>query len=194
VHPSFAWQLFMLRAAVFPNQTGDSMRPFLDTPWAIGDNFHLQKLVTLLRLYSTTIWAETNPLAALHYSKQVVPTVAATDEMVSYTLHILNQGTPLTTTTWITDTMPPLLTYVPNSLSASSGSANYAGGQITWSGLISDTNQVVIQYQATIDTSMVALLNNTARFYNAVADDTPVLRTATVIANGKGVYLPIIRD
>jgi hypothetical protein len=61
MHPSFAWQMFMLRATVFPGETGDNMRKFLDTPIAIGDNFHLQKLVTLLRLYSTMQWAENDP-------------------------------------------------------------------------------------------------------------------------------------
>jgi hypothetical protein len=65
IHPSFAWQMYLLKAYVegagIDKSRADLMIPFTDTSWAYGDNFHIQKLVTLLRMYSTVQYSETDP-------------------------------------------------------------------------------------------------------------------------------------
>ncbi|OGM27877.1 hypothetical protein A2627_01960 [Candidatus Woesebacteria bacterium RIFCSPHIGHO2_01_FULL_39_28] len=65
MHPSFSWQMFLLKAYVegagVDKTRADEMKKYLDTPWALGDNFHIEKLVTLLRMYSTVQWAEVDP-------------------------------------------------------------------------------------------------------------------------------------
>lgn len=210
MHPSLAWQLFMLRGTVGPGETGDSMRQFIDTPWAIADIFHMQKLVTVLRLYSTVQWAESepggspgeipfcadasfSPSGPLHYSKSASPSFANEGEIISYGLSIVRQGNPVTTTTFITDTLPVELEFLPDSLNASLPPApTYTGGQVRWSGILSAVTQVTINYQMRVPNDLPVQAVNVATFYNPGLNSEPAVVTASVFLNAEEAYLPLI--
>jgi uncharacterized repeat protein (TIGR01451 family) len=265
MHPSFAWQLFMLRATVFPGETGDSMRQFLDTPWAIGDVFHIQKLISLLRLYSTVEWAEEDPrpptptptpcptftltsiststasstltppttsthtgtatqtpsptasstgtlfltstatqtasptLApaptpqpSLQYCKWASPPVISSGHSVTYTLTIFHTEEAVTGSTWLTDTLPLELAYVPGSLTATQGSANYQNNQVLWSDALAQSGQVTIIYRMNVPPSAPMIVTNSAEFYTQFVDEMPVIVSAPVLINPVFIYLPII--
>jgi uncharacterized repeat protein (TIGR01451 family) len=132
------------------------------------------------------------PPARLSYGKAAVPGMPKEGDTVTFALSIDHQGEPITTPTWITDTLPTQLEYVPDSLSANTGTATYQDGQVHWSGLISTTPRLTITYQMTVPPSNVMVVSNVAAFYNPALDADPVMRSAQIIIKGKEVYLPVI--
>ena len=269
MHPSFAWQLFMLRAMVFPDETGDSMRLFLDTPWTIGDMFHIQKLMILLRLYSTVEWAEEDPrpptptptpcptftstsintntvtpsppltplttpihtgtstgtlsptvsstptgtpfmtstatqtasptLApaptvepSLQYCKWAYPLIISAGQTVTYTLTVVHSGVAVTGSTWLTDTLPLELSYVPNSLTTTRGLAIYQDNQVLWMDTMPQSDYITITYQMSVPTSEPMTVTNSAEFYTQHVDEMPVTASAPIFINPLSLYLPVI--
>lgn len=83
-------------------------------------------------------------------------TAAVVDgDTIAYSIHIRNLGpAPLPLT--LTDTLPAGVTFVPGSLSASSGTASYAGGAVLWSGLVFTGNEERVRFRAALDGGAVA--------------------------------------
>ena len=192
MHPSFAWQLFLLQAYVFPNQTGESMGRYIDTPISVGDIFHLQKLIATLRLYSGVQWAEDDPFTGLRYQKHVEPPFGDEGDVVHFELTIQNNAGEITTTTYLTDNLPTSLSLVPGSLSASMGQASIDNGQLTWSEIIATNPEVVISYDMQIMSSATEVVLNTASFFNQLYNNRIEERQSTVIINGPLTGLPEI--
>jgi uncharacterized repeat protein (TIGR01451 family) len=117
---------------------------------------------------------------------------AGEGDTVAYTLSIAHQGGPMTTTTWVTDTLPTQLDFVDGSLSASSGTATYQAGRVRWTGLISATPRLTVTYQMTVPNSEPMIISNVAAFYNPALDAAPVMRAALVLINGQQLYLPVL--
>jgi hypothetical protein len=53
-------------------------------------------------------------------------------------------------TTLVTDTLPIYLSYIPNSLTATSGNASYSNGTITWNGAVNAGGLVTITFGAKV--------------------------------------------
>jgi uncharacterized repeat protein (TIGR01451 family) len=117
--------------------------------------------------------------------------VAAYGETLTYTISIENQGIPLTTTVSLTDTIPNGLTYVPGSLTATSGTVDEGSAPtLYWSGILPASQMVTITYAVTVSSDQTQILTN------IVMIDAPGIdklsRSATVIINGQAVYLPLV--
>jgi uncharacterized repeat protein (TIGR01451 family) len=128
----------------------------------------------------------------LSYSKWADAMRASEGDTVAYTLSIAHQGAPITTTTWVTDTLPTQLDFVNGSLSASAGTATFQEGRVHWAGLISATPRLTVTFQMTVPSSEPMIISNVATFYNPALDATPVIRAALLLINGQQLYLPLL--
>jgi uncharacterized repeat protein (TIGR01451 family) len=90
----------------------------------------------------------------------------------------------------MTDNLPSELEFQGN-LSASSGSAGYANGTITWTGDVTTTEPVTITFSVTLVSQIttVQLITNTAIIEDGLGGE--LQRKVIIIANGIAVYLPI---
>ena len=115
-------------------------------------------------------------------------------EIVTYTIRLIRTGTFLDDDIVLTDSVPPGMTYVTNSLSASAGVVDASGApNLRWTGYGSlfDNNQVTITYQARVTTNLPTALKNTAYLNAGSAGEYQF--SSTVIANGFKFYLPLMR-
>jgi uncharacterized repeat protein (TIGR01451 family) len=132
--------------------------------------------------------------------KAVSTPYAQHGQRITYTVGVRNASGPLDLEVSMTDAVPDGLTYVPGSLVASSGQASDASAPtLAWSGTFSPTPAITISYAADVTsipqgTSTIFLpqaITNTAVL--AVQGYPSTTRTATVIANGNNVFLPVIQ-
>jgi uncharacterized repeat protein (TIGR01451 family) len=124
-------------------------------------------------------------------TKQAGQAAPGFGHVVTYTIALRNVGASLTDTLRVTDTVPIGLAYVAGSLSATSGVSSDAGAPILlWSGAISQTPTVTITYAVTITESSARLITNTAHIDAGQAGT--LARSATIVANGLSVYLPLV--
>ncbi|MBN1954709.1 MAG: exo-alpha-sialidase [Anaerolineae bacterium] len=112
------------------------------------------------------VWIDTDivvPMGTI--DKSVTPSVFAPNDRLTYILHATNDFY-CAGTGWLVDPIPPEITYVPGSLWASGGSYGYnpAGQAITWTGTISNAQQVTITFQVTATGSLIDgdVVTNTA--------------------------------
>jgi uncharacterized repeat protein (TIGR01451 family) len=116
-------------------------------------------------------------------------------ETVTYTILLRNTGALFTHTIRLTDTVPPGLGYVTGSLTGTLGTPDdNAAPTLRWSGVLSSTPAVTVTYAVTVSlpggTAQIQRISNVATIS---AEPIGVFtRTATIIANGRAVYLPII--
>jgi uncharacterized repeat protein (TIGR01451 family) len=111
-------------------------------------------------------------------------------DSITYTVVIHSLSAPLTATVHLTDMVPTELTYVPGSLTASSGTATDASAPtLRWSGLLTPTPAVTVTYVASVSTTTPQTIINSALI--AAPGYQAITRTVTIIANGRVVYLPL---
>ncbi len=128
------------------------------------------------------------PLEASH--KSTTRRFADQGEVVTYSLHIVN-AVLISGTISLTDTIPAGMSFIPGTLSATSGTATQNEGLIRWSGSLPGSLAVEIAYAVTVTTAIPQVIRNTA-----VIDTgrTGLLtRTADLYVNFRHVYLPVIR-
>jgi uncharacterized repeat protein (TIGR01451 family) len=128
----------------------------------------------------------------LSYGKWADAIRAAQGDTVAYTLSITHQGAPVTTTTWVTDTLPTELDFVVGSLSASVGTATFQEGRVRWAGQISATPRLTVTYHMTVPNSEPMIISNVATFFNPALDAAPAMRAAMILINGQQLYLPVV--
>jgi uncharacterized repeat protein (TIGR01451 family) len=159
------------------------LRRYLDRPWGLGDLYYLQKLVA-------TIEAGGQPDFSSSTKRASTP-LPASGETITYSIVLRNSGNPLTSTVFLTDDIPAGLSYVPESVSASLGDADYDNGSILWSEIISATPTVTIGYAVMVEEAEEPMaIKNTATID---AGDYGVFEcSTTVIVDGYPAYLPII--
>jgi uncharacterized repeat protein (TIGR01451 family) len=124
-------------------------------------------------------------------SKAASQGAAQTGDTVTYTIQVINDTGALTNTVHLTDTVPAGLAYIPGSLSASSGSVDESNAPIlTWTGVLTPTPEITVTYAVTVTAVGPQAITNTAVMgspgYGSIE------RSATLIANGYQVYLPLI--
>ena len=124
-------------------------------------------------------------------TKQVSPLAPRAGDLLTYTLTLRNLDVTAPAAC-LTDTLPAQVQYA-GGLWASAGTALYSGGVITWTGSVAAYAAVAIRYNVTVNPA----LNSASYIVNtAYVDDGAgqiFARTATAIANGYVVYLPLIR-
>jgi uncharacterized repeat protein (TIGR01451 family) len=124
-------------------------------------------------------------------SKHASAPAAALGDAVAYTITLQNTGLPLAGSAAVTDTIPAGLQYLPGSLQASSGAVDdSAAPTLHWSGDLAG-GAVAITYAVTVTETAARAIANTA--WIAADGVEPFSRQAVVLANGYGVYLPMVR-
>lgn len=158
-------------------------------PWPYGqpawrDIYRLQNLTALLEVAVPNLSSSAKTASA---------TVPSSGQIVTYTIAIRNSGIPFTHTVHLTDTVPPGLAYIPTTLTATQGTPDASTApMLRWSGVLSDTTVVTVTYATT-----VTVPADTAQFIrNTVTISAEpigtITRTATIIANGRTTFLPLI--
>ncbi len=112
-------------------------------------------------------------------------------ETLTFTITLVNPGPRIEGVT-VTDVLPSRLAFAGN-LTASSGTAQEAGGVITWAGDVSAADPVVIQFDAQVDPQ----ISGPETIVNTAVIDGGSLgvqtREVAVMVNGLRVYLPVGR-
>ena len=133
-------------------------------------------------------------------SKTVSAARADYGERVTYTVEVVNAGGPLTDVLTMTDTIPPELSYVPGTLTATRGLVDDTDAPtLTWSGVLSPTPYATIQYEARVEITAarrvenMALISAASRRYSRGVIVFPTFPfRASLIVNGIQAYLPNI--
>jgi uncharacterized repeat protein (TIGR01451 family) len=108
-------------------------------------------------------------------------------QTVTYTIAV--QG--LTTTVHLTDEVPPGLSYIPGTLTATGGIADDGDVPILrWSGALTPTPAVSVTYAVTVSTTETQLVTNTATI--VAPGYQTITSTAAIIVNPRTVYLPLV--
>lgn len=123
-------------------------------------------------------------------SMSVAPIVPAPGESLTYRIRLVNPGLDLTTVS-VMNSLPAEITYAGN-LSATSGTVNYASGEVTWSGAVPAGEPVEIRYDATVNAGITVPtpIKNVALLDDGLGNQTTV--SAMAIANATGIYVPAI--
>jgi uncharacterized repeat protein (TIGR01451 family) len=119
------------------------------------------------------------------------PTIFAPGQTVSYTVVISNTGNSAATAV-LTDTPPPGMAVLTGTLAASQGSLPfYAGGTISWSGLITPGGEVRLTYALSSIEAVVpgAAMTNTADIGGSVLGP---IRRQQVVVQLCAVWLPVV--
>lgn len=127
---------------------------------------------------------------SLHASSlHIAPARPASGATLTVTINLRNTGPDLPDVR-LENALPQELTYA-GALTANSGAAAYADGQVTWTGTVSAAQPVTIRYRATVnpDVTGPTLITNQAQVEDG-GGNVWTLQGATV-ANGYGVYLPL---
>ncbi|HDD24504.1 MAG TPA: DUF11 domain-containing protein [Chloroflexi bacterium] len=130
--------------------------------------------------------------------KVASPVSAKAGEEVTYTIRIVNTGTPLSATVVLTDTLPLGLDYVSGTLTATHGTAwlTHPTGSTTstsvihWQGSMGDLPQITVRYVTRVAVSDTLALWNEAE----IADGhSPVVHCpALVIVNSWSAWLLLV--
>jgi hypothetical protein len=122
-------------------------------------------------------------------SLSMTPVTPAAGETVVITIVVDNQGPDLESVSLV-NPLPAALIYAGN-LTATSGSAAYSAGQVTWAGAASGAEPVIIRYEATVNGALSAptMVTMQAQLDDGVGTIWPL--NATIIANGDSVFLPL---
>ncbi|HEX9924260.1 MAG TPA: PQQ-dependent sugar dehydrogenase [Anaerolineae bacterium] len=124
-------------------------------------------------------------------TKTVSPIGGDPGQTFTFTITLINSGgQSMTQTTFVTDTLPTGLAYVPNTLAAPFGTYDDTGGLLTWEGLLNPTSTVQITFQVTATGEMTGTLQNIAEIEGQNAGR--YTRSATVFIPGNPIYLPVI--
>jgi uncharacterized repeat protein (TIGR01451 family) len=130
-------------------------------------------------------------------TKSASSSIAYPGDTLTYTIRLVNSGDPLTETTYLTDTLPPNLIYVPDSLTATLGAVSDTGAALTWHGLLNPTSTVHISYRVTTTSQATGTMWAASAAVNQAVIDaqsagTYTLRHTTIISPAL-IYLPLVR-
>jgi len=113
-------------------------------------------------------------------------------ETISFTIRLIQSGTPSNETIQLTDALPAGLSYVPGSLSASSGVVDDSQAPILrWSGVLMEASQVTITYSVKVGAAATGTITNIAVINAGSAGQFN--RSATITIGGRSIYLPFLR-
>jgi uncharacterized repeat protein (TIGR01451 family) len=185
--PTLAWSMFQAKAHILEE---DWQTLVCELPEAVSTNskydlYRLQDLTTLLEKSGNTA----PDLGAT--TLEVTPPTANSGDTVQFVVTIRNEGGPITSTVFMTDTLPAGFEYVPGSLHASLGNVDAGDApELHWSGVLNDTAEVTITFEATITLpdDIIQPVNDTALVYSAPVGT--LTRTVTILVNSYIFWLP----
>lgn len=127
-----------------------------------------------------------------HSTKTSNNPAPAPGETVTYSIHLIQSGSPINDAIHLTDTLPDGLSYISGSLSATSGQVDDSQAPtLSWSGVLMEASQVTITYSTKVEAGATGMITNTA---NVDAGSGGYFnRSATIFVNGFSIYLPWAR-
>jgi uncharacterized repeat protein (TIGR01451 family) len=124
-------------------------------------------------------------------TKQVSSHRAQPNEVLTYTIVLRNSGETFADTVRVTDTVPAGLSYLPGSLTATSGVPDAASAPtLKWSGVMALTPVVTLTFAVSVTTPGTTAIVNRATINPGY--DSPFTRTAVIIVNPYASFLPVI--
>jgi uncharacterized repeat protein (TIGR01451 family) len=139
-------------------------------------------------LYKIT---STSPIDFSSSTKQASASTAVAGTLLTYTIVVRNTGGPLSNTVRVTDVIPVGLTYVPGTLTTTHGTVDAtAAPTLKWNGVMSTTPVVTLTYAVTLSTSTTRVIANNVTI--EPEGNSVLTRTATIIANPRRSFLPLI--
>ncbi len=111
-------------------------------------------------------------------------------DVLTFTITLRNPGQRLNNAS-MTDPLPPELVFTGN-LWASSGIASYSNGMVSWNGGVSRSEDVVIHFDAIVETGIFSptVITNTATIADGFGHSW--LRQALVYVLGRPIFLPLV--
>jgi uncharacterized repeat protein (TIGR01451 family) len=123
-------------------------------------------------------------LALSHMS--VFPLKAVAGAELAYTITLLSDGIYTPTATTLENPLPPVLTFIPGSFQATTGTFTSTSGLLRWAGAMSPETPVTLTYRATLNESIP--VRNVVSVTNQSGD---LVRLSTWV-NAQYVYLPLV--
>jgi len=118
--------------------------------WALLAGFSALLLVACLSLLLSHLRVLAQPEAGnLVASKSVYPSTARPGERLTYTVYITNTGDEPVSAAWMTDSLPLKVSYF-DGLTATMGTLGIVGDVITWTGLLTPSDVVAIDFTVQI--------------------------------------------
>lgn len=192
VAPIAAWSHFLAHAYI-DGDAQETLRTWLDRPWAIGDLYSIQKIVATIQA------APLQPDFNASY-QQVSKSNPMTNESVTYTLGLRNDGKVITDTLYLTDSLPSGLLLEPGSCTLAMGDGPRPAVQppsrcdsnlVAWQSVMTATSAITLTFRVTVTEASTRAITNTAVF--DVGSAGAFTRSTVIIANGHSVYLPVVR-
>jgi uncharacterized repeat protein (TIGR01451 family) len=123
-------------------------------------------------------------------TKSVNKSAALPGDPLTYTIALNNVETVNITDVRVADTLPISITYISNSLTATSDSYGYNNGVITWTGSVNAGGAVTITFGATVSQT-VPLGTSITNSAVISGGGEMITRTATVAVEQR-LYLPVV--
>jgi uncharacterized repeat protein (TIGR01451 family) len=180
--PELAWSVFLAKAYIQCASLAE-LQGYLDRPWGLGDLYYLQKLVAAIEAGHAPDLSPSTKRASRY--------APASGGTITYTVVLRNSGSPLTNTVFLTDNIPAGLVYLPDTLSASLGIANFVNGSIRWSGVLSSTPAVTLTYAVAVqEAAEPTAIENMATI--DAGEHGVFTCSTTIIVDGLSTYLPLV--
>jgi uncharacterized repeat protein (TIGR01451 family) len=113
-------------------------------------------------------------------------------EIVTFTATLIQSATPINETIQFTNTLPGGLSYIPGSLTASSGMVDDSQlPTLRWSGSMFEKSEVLISYSTIVAKEAPVVITDTSLVDAGIAGDFEL--SSTLIINGQQLYIPVIR-
>jgi|GEM_PF-1014335 len=118
------------------------------------------------------------------------PISVSQGETATFVIHI-SSLTPIDDSISLSDPIPAGITFIPGTLTASSGVATEHAGVITWSGVLPADLTVDISYQVSVATNKTRVIENTITIDTVI--EGLLQRTGNLYANLYTAFLPSIK-
>jgi uncharacterized repeat protein (TIGR01451 family) len=130
-------------------------------------------------------------LLRLITQKSASTSTAIHGQIVTYTVDVQNDLGPISASVHVTDEIPVGLSYVPGTLTATTGTVTDAAAPtLRWTGILTPTPAVTITYAVTVSARAPQMITNTATI--SIPGYRGISRTATVYAGLHHFFLPVV--
>ncbi len=156
-------------------------------PWSGAPGGHANTCQAALPVCATIDAAQ----ALQASSKTVNHATSQPGQPLRYAITLSNSSNSPIDNVMVTDTLPSGLSYTNGSLTATTGHAGFASGVITWTGTVTSSALVTVQFDVSIlgNQSMGTVITNTA----VIGGSGPAFsRTATTKLAPAQVFLPVL--